>query len=307
MQWSDKMNDALDYLESNLLGKIDYSEAARIACCSLTRFQRMFAFMTDITVGDYVRFRKMSLAAEDMKNTDIKVIDLSLKYGYESPEAFTRAFQSFHGEPPTTVRKLGLSKNYPPISFQIKISGGSIMAGSNSLVRIEEMDNLKVVSFYENCDGPETPAWNQMKVWAVKNLNDYEVRRYIGFAPAGHHPAGEDNDYHEYNAQMILYGEERNGKTFFDVEVFDAPKGLFIVGDVVLNEFFDDGTIDIGTSMKTSSQIIYECMLDMGGYDLDFDGRTFLEEHIFPKEWFKAEDSSKVQTEFRLWLPIKKK
>lgn len=152
--------------------------------------------MTDLKIGDYVRFRKMALAAEDIKNTDIKVVDLSLKYGYKSPEAFTRTFQSFHGMPPTVVRRLGISKNYQPISFQIKITGGSIMTGLNSLTRIEELDNVKAVSFQANCDGPETPAWNQLREWAIKNLNDYEARRYIGFAPMGHHPTGEDNDFH---------------------------------------------------------------------------------------------------------------
>lgn len=307
MEWLNKMNDALHYLEANLAGKIDYAEAARIACCSLTRFQRMFAFMTDLTVGDYVRFRKMSLAAEDIKMTNIKVLDLALKYGYDSPEAFTRAFQSFHGIPPTTVRKLGIAKSYQPISFQIKIIGGNIMAGSNSLVRIEELNKAKVVSFYAKCDSPETTAWYQLREWAVKNLNDYQARRYIGFAPMGHHPAGEDNDSHEYKAQMILYGSEENDKIFDDAEVCDAPKGLFLVGDVVLNEFFDDGTIDIGTSMKKSSQTIYECMLSMGGYDVDFDGRTYLEEHIFPKEWFTTDEPAKIPCEFKFWLPIKKK
>ncbi len=141
MEWLSKMNDALNYIELNLEGKIDYHEVAHIACSSLTRFQRMFTFITDMTIGDYVRFRKMLLAAEDLKNADVKVVDLAIKYGYESPEAFTRAFQAFHGMPPTVVRKLGISKNYHPISFQININGGNMMIGSKPLVRIEELNN----------------------------------------------------------------------------------------------------------------------------------------------------------------------
>ena len=112
-------------------------------------------------------------------------------------------------------------------------------------------------------------AWNQLREWAVKNLNDYEARRYIGFAPKGHHPTGEENDFHEYKAQMVLHGEEGLNTTLLGAKVSDAPKGLFLVGDVVLNEFNEDGTLDIGLSMKKSSQTIYECMLDMGGYDVD--------------------------------------
>ena len=72
MEWLTKMNDALRYIEENLEGNVDYQMAAQIACCSLTRFQRMFTFVTDITIGDYVRSRKMALAARELKETNIK-------------------------------------------------------------------------------------------------------------------------------------------------------------------------------------------------------------------------------------------
>ena len=97
MEWLEKMNAALDYIEENLAGTIDYPTAARIACSSLTRFQRMFAFMSDMTIGEYVRCRRMALAAGDIKGTDMKIIDVAAKYGYESPEGFARTFRAFHG------------------------------------------------------------------------------------------------------------------------------------------------------------------------------------------------------------------
>lgn len=307
MEWLNKMNDALDYIESNLQGKIDYSEVSHIACSSLTRFQRMFIFMTDMTISDYVRRRKMSLAAEELKNTDIKIVDLAAKYGYESPEAFTRAFLAFHGMPPTVVRKLGISKTYQRITFQISINGGNIMTGSKPLVRMEELNNLKVVSFQVNCKNPETLAWNQMRQWVTENLKDYEARKYIGYAPFGHHPENSEEDVHEYVAMMLLYGDEGGDGTMLGAKVTNAPKGLFLVGDVVLNEFNNEGTIDIGSSMKKSSQTIYECMLDMGNYDMDFDGRTYLEEHIFRKDWFLADHPEEIQSEYKFWLPIRPK
>jgi AraC family transcriptional regulator len=105
MEWLEKMNDALDYIEAHMEEKIDNATVARIACCSLSRFQRLFSFVTDITIAEYVRCRKMSLSAKELLNSDIKIIDLALKYGYESPEAFTRAFQTFHGISPSSVRK----------------------------------------------------------------------------------------------------------------------------------------------------------------------------------------------------------
>ena len=306
MEWLTQMNDALNYIELNLQGTVDFSEVAHIACSSLTRFQRMFTFMTDMTIGDYVKCRKMSLAAEDLKNTDIKVIEIALKYGYKSPEAFTRAFQSFHGAPPTVVRKSGISKVFHPISFQIKINGGNMMMGSKPVVQIEELSNLKVVCFQVNCKEPENEAWNQMRKWVVSNLNDYEARRYIGYAPCGHHPESSEEEQHEYVAMMLLYGEEGQNDYISGVKVCDAPKGLYLVGDVMLNEFDDNGNIDIGESMKKSSQIIYECMLDMKGYTMDLSERTYLEEVVFPKEWFLAENTKELQAEYKFWLPIKK-
>jgi hypothetical protein len=181
------------------------------------------------------------------------------------------------------------------------------MVSKMGLIRIEEFNYTKVVSFYAKGAGPETLAWYQLREWAAKNLHDYEARRCIGFAPTGHHPTGEGNDIHEYKAQMFLYGDEGNGEIFLGADVCEAPKGLYLVGEVVLDEFFEDGTLDLGKSMKKSSQTIYEIMLNMGDYDIDFDGRTYVEEHIFPKEWFVAENPKKIQAEWKFWLPMKKK
>lgn len=307
MEWLRKMNDALSYIELHLEGKIDYHEPSQMAGSSLTRFQRMFTFMTDLTIGDYVKRRKMSRAAEDIIHTEIKVIDLALKYGYESPEAFTRAFQAFHGSPPTLVRKTGKANVFHPISFEVRINGGNLMMGSKPLVKIEELSGVKMVSFQVSCEYPEQEAWNAMHKWAINYLKDYEARRYIGYAPHGHHPIGVEETAHDYVAMMLLYGTEGKDNRMDSVRICDAPRGLYLVGDVALNEFDDNGCIDIGNSMKKSSQIIYECMLDMKEYELDFSDRTYLEEHLFAKEWFLADNPEDIQTAYKFWLPIKRK
>ena len=306
MEWLTKMNDALRYIEEHLEGNIDYQIAAQIACCSLTRFQRMFTFVTDITIGDYVRSRKMALAARELKETNIKIIDLAVKYGYDSPDAFSRAYRAFHGVSPSDTRKTGKAKEYPQITFHINIREGDILLGKKALIRMEELGNCHAVEFRVNCSKPETHAWNLMRRWVLENLSDYEVRRYIGYAPWGHHPEGEEETAHEYCAMLLLHGDEGKGEEYLGAKVVDAPQGLFLVGDVVLNEYFEDGTIDIGLSMKNASQTVYECMLNMGGYELDFDGRSYLEEHIFQKEWFTAEGHEVILPEYKFWLPIKK-
>jgi len=124
MEWLNKMNSAIDYIEANIENKIDYFQAASIACCSLSRFQSMFVFVTDITPSEYVRRRRMALSAHELINDNVKIIDLSFKYGYESPAAFTRSFKAYHGLSPSEIRKCKRYIDYPRISFQMKIIGG---------------------------------------------------------------------------------------------------------------------------------------------------------------------------------------
>ncbi|WP_442950613.1 helix-turn-helix transcriptional regulator [Paenibacillus sp. FJAT-27812] len=93
MDWLDRMNNAMEYVESHLSEAIDYDQAARIACCSTYHFQRMFSFITNVPMAEYIRCRRLTLAAFELQNSGIKVIYVAFKYGYESPEAFSRAFK----------------------------------------------------------------------------------------------------------------------------------------------------------------------------------------------------------------------
>ncbi len=96
MEWLKNLNNAIDYIEINLDSEISYEEAAKIACCSTYYFQRMFTYVTGISLSEYIRHRRMTQAAFDLQSTDVKVLDIALKYGYTSPTAFNRAFQSVH-------------------------------------------------------------------------------------------------------------------------------------------------------------------------------------------------------------------
>jgi hypothetical protein len=148
-----------------------------------------------------------------------------------------------------------------------------------------------------------------MRQWATANLTDWPARRYIGCAPKGHHPGGEahrpneEEGNHEYLAQVFLYGHEGDCADFLGADVADAPKGLYLVGDVALNEFQADGSIDIGSSMQKSAGVMFECLKDMGGYALDLESRPYHEEHIFADGW-PAGDGGLAG--FKLWLPIRK-
>lgn len=124
MDWIERLNDAISYIEKHLTDEIDYEKLGQIACCSSYHFQRMFTYMAGIPLSEYIRRRKMSLAAVDLQEKGAKVIDMAGKYGYSSPTAFNRAFQSVHGIAPSAVKSEGVSiKSFPPITFKITVKG----------------------------------------------------------------------------------------------------------------------------------------------------------------------------------------
>ena len=128
MEWPERMNAAVDYVEANLAGDIDIEKAARIACCSSFHFRRMFYAFAGVTAAEYVRQRRMTLAAKELSTEKTKVIDAAVKYGYDSPDAFTRAFRNVHGITPMAARGPGVMlAAYPRISFITNIKGGNIM------------------------------------------------------------------------------------------------------------------------------------------------------------------------------------
>lgn len=124
MEWIERLNDAVGYIEEHLTEEINYERLGKIACCSSYHFQRMFTYMAGVPLSEYIRRRRMSLAAVDLQSTGIKIIDVAGKYGYNSPTAFNRAFQSVHGIAPSAVKNEGVSvKSFPPVSFKIIVKG----------------------------------------------------------------------------------------------------------------------------------------------------------------------------------------
>jgi AraC family transcriptional regulator len=123
VDWLSRLNDALSYIEDNLDDEISAEQAARFACMSQYHFQRMFSYLAGVPLAEYCRRRRLTQAALDLQNGG-KVIDVALRYGYESPTAFNRAFQAVHGVPPSAAQKPDtLLKSFPRISFQITVKG----------------------------------------------------------------------------------------------------------------------------------------------------------------------------------------
>ncbi len=141
MEWVEKLNQSMNYIEEHLADEIDYEQLGRIACCSAYHFQRMFTYMAGLTLSEYIRRRRMSLAAVDLQSGNEKIVDIAQKYGYHSPTAFNRAFQQVHGLAPSAVRGEGVAvKTFPPITFTIAVKGAEEMT-----YRIETKDAFRIV------------------------------------------------------------------------------------------------------------------------------------------------------------------
>lgn len=128
MDWLTGIQNAINYVEDNLSEEINYQDVAKKAGCSSFYFQKLFTILCGITLGEYIRNRRMTLAGGELSKSDCKVIDVAMKYGYESPESFTRAFSKFHGITPTEAKKDGSKlKYFFPLSVKIALRGGDLI------------------------------------------------------------------------------------------------------------------------------------------------------------------------------------
>lgn len=166
MDWIDRMNAAINYIEDNLTGEIHYEQAAKAACCPDSHFQRMFAFISEVTLSEYIRRRRLTLAAFELQQSNKSVIEIAQTYGYKSHASFTRAFRELHGISPTSTRKSGVKlKAYPRMSFHISIAGRTEMN-----YRIEKKPGFSIAGF-KNCVNNDHAFNSIPKIWQDARQN----------------------------------------------------------------------------------------------------------------------------------------
>jgi len=126
--WNEGITNAIACIEENLTENIDMNEIADKAYVSSFYFQKIFNVLCGFTVGEYIRNRRLTLAAQELCSTNIKVIDVALKYGYDSPDSFTRAFNKFHGISPSAAREQGRKLNsFAPLKIKLTLEGGTML------------------------------------------------------------------------------------------------------------------------------------------------------------------------------------
>ena len=201
MDWVKQLNESINYIEENLKGEISYEAISKIAGCSVYNFQRMFSYIADKPLSEYIRSRRLTMAAFDLLNGTERIIDIASKYGYESQDAFTRAFKSFHGVLPSGVRnEIVQLKSCPRLSFQITIKGENHMN-----YQVEQWPAFKVMGIshkvktsmaFEVIPKIWENAWKDgtMKRF-IENFPDYRPVGFLGIAAGGQWGDSEEMNY----------------------------------------------------------------------------------------------------------------
>lgn len=235
MEFLSIMTEVVDYIEDHITDDIDFNDIAKIVCCGVYQFGRIFSYVVGISLSEYIRRRRLTLAALELQSSDVKVIDVALKYGYNSPDAFTRAFSNMHGVTPKEASSLGVKlRLYPRISFHISIKGDVDME-----YRIVEREEIKVVGVIKNFG--KWTANSEASTWQEK-MGDIVVF-WDEFLDEGMNAKIRD-EYKLYRAPfyqigvtqtldngetVLAIGAEADGKEYSDLEVFTVPASTWAV------------------------------------------------------------------------------
>lgn len=284
------MNNALVYIEKHLTKDLDYSIVAKIAHCSEYHFKRMFSFLAGISLSEYVRRRRLTLAAIDLKNENLKVIDVAVKYGYNSADSFSRAFLSMHGIRPSDARsENALLKAYPRMTFQLSIKGGCEMN-----YRIVEKAPFKLVGFKKRVPivfagvNPEiaemTKLLTPQVIQQLKSISNIEPTGIISastnFSEGRMEEKGELDHY---------IGVATSSDDIREFDVLEIMANTWAVFQ------------SIGAFPETLQNVwgrIYSEWFPSSGYEAT-DGPEIL--------WNESSDTSNPQYRSEIWIPVKKK
>ncbi len=299
MDWITGLQKAIDYIENHLTDEIDYEAVASQSFSSSYHFQRIFSILCGFTIGEYIRNRRLSLAGSELAKGDIKVIDAALKYGYESPDSFAKAFQKFHGILPSQARNDGSNlKSFSRLVLKISLEGGIAMN-----YRVEKKPEMVLTGYKRHFNGVPGEREEQEKDMYVKTRAlqyilqglsgsidmNYDVIENISDNGYDFHIAYQLTEYYRNNLNKPGVLGEEFAKYYENITI---PEQTYAV--------FETERCPYPTTvfLNLRKQIATE-WLPTSGYQL-VDAPEIVVTH-----WYRGEKSKERYRE--LWIPIEPK
>jgi AraC family transcriptional regulator len=280
VDWIRGIQNAMRYIEDNITEDLDYCDIARQAYVSSFHFQRAFSILSGLTLGEYIRNRRLTLAGIELSARNVKVIDVAMKYGYDSPDSFNRAFSRFHGISPSSAKKEGAAlKSFLPLKINFKLEGGNTME-----YRIEAKEALRVIGV-KRVFNSETSYSEIPKFWD-EHFNSGGGKHIFGmFGVCYDH----DEDTHLFNYMIADCIEGKDGlpDTYEEMEI---PAKTWAV-------FPCRGAMPLALQ-EVNGKIWSEWLPNCQEYEID--GNMNI-------EMYSDGDSGSADYYSEIWIPVRKK
>lgn len=295
MEWIAAMQQAITYIEEHLMEEINYEDVAKHVHTSGYEFHRAFSFLTGMTANTYIRNRRLSLAAREIVETEGKITDIAFKYGYETPESFTKAFTRFHGVAPRFAREESARLTlFNPLLIKVSVEGGKSMdyrivqtKELKFIARVREFSNT-IINDDENHDIPD--FWGECHdknlLEPIRNLRPEGQRDLYGLCS----PAKEEEGFFEYGIGVLV---DENTADFDQATMEQAGYRIWDVAP--------------------GTYVVFDCMGDDGDCISDTWSKFYRE--FLPQMGFQAEEATDYEIYYEkgkpglfceLWIPVKK-
>lgn len=277
MEWTEAIRKAIRYMEAHLLEDISAKDIAEAVHISDFYFQKGFHLMSGYTIGEYIRNRRLYLAALELLTDDVKIIDLAMKYGYDTPESFSKAYRRFHGMTPAQTRQAhGGIRPFLPLKITVSVKGGSDMDYT-----VEKMASFKVIGIhrrfsFENAYEAIPKYWDEV----IENEKESIYKKLEGRCNVGHYGICVD-DADSGTFEYWIAGDYDGGEVPEGLEIWEVPENTWA-------KFNSTGALQ-----RVNTQIFNEWL--PGNPEWEFAANYNL-------EIYHGDD---VHTE--IWIPVKKK
>lgn len=291
MEWIGSLKLAINYMEKHLVENISAEEVAEAVYMSPFYFQKGFKIMTGYSVGEYIRYRRLYMAALEAIAGNEKIIDLAYKYGYDTPESFTKAFSRFHGVSPKQMQGDAKKiKIFLPLRINVSVKGGNDMD-----FVVEKMEEMKVIGYersftYETAYQEIPKFWSEFCANCMDGKNSEQIQDVIEECMIGEFGICIDENSKEKEFLYMIAGKYNGGKVPEGMKVFELPA-------LEWAKFKCTGPMP-GALQAVNTQIFKEWLPGNPDYEIAT-GMNI--------EWYSKGDISAIDYESGIWIPVKKK